>query len=93
MAVKAVNDTAGPDGLVPTLLVFSTFPRISIKDITTTTVVERGKAIRKAMKEVAELHAKRHVTEALRTRNGPNISDVLDLAIGEKVLVYRENKG
>jgi hypothetical protein len=93
MAVKAVNDTAGPDGLVPTLLVFGTFPRMSIKDTTTTTVVERGKAIRKAMKEVAELHAKRHVTEALRTRNGPNISDVLDLAIGEKVLVYRENKG
>jgi hypothetical protein len=29
MAVKAVNDTAGPDGLVPTLLVFGTFPRIS----------------------------------------------------------------
>lgn len=27
MAVKAVNDTAGPDGLVPTLLVFGAYPR------------------------------------------------------------------
>ena len=26
MAVKAVNDTAGPDSLVPTLLVFGAYP-------------------------------------------------------------------
>jgi hypothetical protein len=29
MAVKAVNDTAGPDGLVPTLLVFGAYPRMT----------------------------------------------------------------
>ena len=29
MAVKAVNDTAGLDGLVPTLLVYGAYPRIS----------------------------------------------------------------
>jgi hypothetical protein len=29
MAVKAVNDTAGHDSLVPTLLVFGTYPRLS----------------------------------------------------------------
>ncbi len=28
MAFKAINDIAGPDGLVPTLLVFVTYPRI-----------------------------------------------------------------
>ena len=32
MAVKAVNDTAGPNGLVPTLLVFGAFPRMSELD-------------------------------------------------------------
>ena len=32
MAVKAVNDTAGPDGLVPTLLVFGAYPRMSELD-------------------------------------------------------------
>jgi hypothetical protein len=26
MVVKAVNDTAGPDGIVPTLLVFRAYP-------------------------------------------------------------------
>ena len=29
MAVKAVNDTAGPDSLVPTLLVFGAYPRMT----------------------------------------------------------------
>src|SRR5262249_19255990 len=28
MAVKALNDTAGPNGLVPTLLVFGAYPRV-----------------------------------------------------------------
>jgi hypothetical protein len=29
IAVKALNDTAGPNGLVLTLLVFGTYPRIN----------------------------------------------------------------
>jgi hypothetical protein len=32
MAVKAVNDTAGPNGLVPTLLVYGAYLRISKLD-------------------------------------------------------------
>ena len=32
MAVKAVNDTTGPNGLVPTLLVYGAYPRISKLD-------------------------------------------------------------
>ena len=32
MAVKAVNDTAGPDGLMPTLLIFGAFPQLSRED-------------------------------------------------------------
>jgi hypothetical protein len=93
MAIKAVNDTAGPDGLVPTLLVFGTYPRMTTTDTPSLTVTERGKAITKAMKQIAELHAKRQVTDALRQRNGPNISDTLDVPIGGDVLVYREDKG
>ena len=29
IAVKAINDLASPDGLIPTLLVFSAYPRIT----------------------------------------------------------------
>jgi hypothetical protein len=93
MAIKAVNDTAGPDGLVPTLLVFSTYSRMTTTDTPSLTVTKRGKAITKAIKQIAELHTKRQVTNALKQRNRLNISDTLDVLIGEDVLVYREDKG
>jgi hypothetical protein len=56
-------------------------------------VTEHGKAITKAIKQIAELHAKRQVTDVLRQQNGPNISDTLDVLIGKDVLIYREDKG
>ena len=50
---------------MPTLLVFGIFPRMNINDILLIITVKRGKAIRKAMKEITKLYAKRHVIEAL----------------------------
>jgi hypothetical protein len=38
MAFKALNDTAGPDGLVPTLLVFGAYPRMVESDLPSPTV-------------------------------------------------------
>jgi hypothetical protein len=92
IAIKAVNNTAGPDGLVSTLLVFGTYPRITTTDTPSLTVTEHGKAITKAIKQIAELHAKRQVTDVLRQQNRPNISDTLNVLIGRDVLVYREDK-
>jgi hypothetical protein len=93
MAIKAVNDTAGPDGLVPTLLVFGTYPQMTTTDTPSFMVTERDKAITKAIKQIAELYAKRQVTDVLRQRNRPNISNTLDVPIGGDVLVYRKDKG
>jgi hypothetical protein len=73
--------------------VFSTYSRITTTDTLSFTVTERGKAIIKAIKQIAELHAKRQVTDALRQRNGLNISDTLDVLISKNVLVYRKDKG
>ncbi|KAK1989617.1 hypothetical protein LX36DRAFT_594372, partial [Colletotrichum falcatum] len=70
LAVKAVNNTAGPDGLVPTLLVFGAYPRISDNSPPSPSTLQRGEAVKKAMDEVRQLHAKRQVSEALATRNG-----------------------
>ena len=58
MAVKAVNDTAGPNGIVPTLLVYGAYPRISKLDPPTPSVTERAAVIRKAMAEIVKLRAK-----------------------------------
>jgi hypothetical protein len=55
MAFKAINDTAGPDRLVPTLLVFGAYPRMVESDAPSTTVTQRAIAIKKAMVEVQKL--------------------------------------
>jgi hypothetical protein len=65
MAIKTVNNTTGPDGLVLTLLVFSTYPQITTTDTPSLTVTEHSKAITKAIKQIAELHTKKQVTNAL----------------------------
>jgi hypothetical protein len=93
MATKAVNDTAGPDGLVPTLLVYGTYPRMTTSDNPSPTVTERGRAIEKAMKQVVEMYTKRQVRDALKQRNGLRTSKTLGVLIGGEVLVYREGKG
>ena len=64
MAVKAVNNTASLDGLVPTLLVFRAYPHLS-PDSLSPTITEWAKAIRKAIVEVANLQAQQQVYEAL----------------------------
>ena len=41
MAVKAVNNTTSPNGLVPTLLVYGAYLRISKLDPPAPTIMER----------------------------------------------------
>jgi hypothetical protein len=50
MAVKAVNNTAGPNGLVPTLLVYRAYPRMGKLDPPAPSVMDRAAAIRKAVR-------------------------------------------
>jgi len=52
MAVKAINDLAGPNRIVPTLLVFRAYPRITKMDALSLSVTKRAKVIRAATKEV-----------------------------------------
>jgi hypothetical protein len=90
MAFKAINDTAGPNGLVPTLLVFGAYPRMAESDAPSPTVTQRASAIKRAMEAVRKLRAERQVADALNMRNGPNTSAIQDLPQGSLVLVWRE---
>lgn len=90
MAVKSVNDTAGPNGLVPTLLVFGAYPRMHSMDPPAPTIIQRAAAIEKAMHEVRKIYAERQVADALNTRNGPQVDSVHNLSINSDVLVFRE---
>jgi hypothetical protein len=93
MAVKAVNDSAGPDGIVPTLLVFGAYPRLTRDSPPSPSITKRAKAIHKAIKEVRRLLAERQVTDALGIRNGPNTKKLLELLLQSDVRVWREKDG
>ena len=54
MAVKAVNNTAALDGLVPTLLVYGAYLRMSNLDPPAPSITERVAVIRKAMAEYSQ---------------------------------------
>ena len=58
MAVKAINNTAGPNRLVPTLLVYGAYLRISKLDPPAPSVTERATIIRKAIAKIVKLWAK-----------------------------------
>jgi hypothetical protein len=87
MAIKAINDTAGPNGLVPTLLVFETYPRLSPLSPPFPPIIARAAAVRKAMAEVRKLKAERQMAEALTTRNGPSVAEVAQLLFQNKVRI------
>jgi hypothetical protein len=93
MAVKAINDSAGPDGIVPTLLVFGAYPRITKDSPPNPSISARAEAVRKAMKEIQRIHAKRQINEALAMRNGPNTLDTINLPIQSDVRVWRDKDG
>jgi len=57
IAVKAVNNSAGLDRLVPTLLVFGAYPQITNNSPPSLSVTQRAEAIRKAIKEVRRIYA------------------------------------
>ena len=58
MAVKAVNNTTGPNRLVPTLLVYRAYLRISNLDPPAPSIIERAAIIRKAMAKIVKFRAK-----------------------------------
>jgi hypothetical protein len=93
MAVKALNDTAGPNGIVPTLLVFGAYPRINNDSPPSPNIVQRAEAVQKAMRMLKSIRAEVDINRAINTRNGPNTHEVLSLPLRSEVMVWRENKG
>jgi hypothetical protein len=87
MTFKAVNDTAGPDGLVPTLLVYGALSRMVEYDAPSPTIAQYSAALKKATMEIQKLRAKRLVADALGTRNRPSTTEIHDLTINSDVLV------
>ncbi|TIC89479.1 hypothetical protein CH35J_012864 [Colletotrichum higginsianum] len=93
-AIKSVSDTAGPDGLVPTLVVFGAYPRMADGSPPSPDITPRVEAIRKASAAVGKIHAKRQVNDALATHHGPDTAALKrSRPVGPQVRVWRETKG
>ena len=91
LAVKAMNDTLGPEGYVPSVLVFGEYPRVhtkSEKPPPKKTLSERSKIAALARKECESIMAKMKVDRALRHRIPPNADHKYD--IGSQILIWRE---
>ena len=58
MAVKAINNTASPNRLVPTLLVYGAYLRISNLGPPALSIIERVAIIRKVIAKIVKLRAK-----------------------------------
>lgn len=93
MAVKAINDTGGLDGLVPTLLVFGAYPHMHSMDPPVPSIIQRAVTIKKAMEEVRKIRAENQIADALNTRNRPLVDLVHNLSLNSHVLVWREGNG
>jgi hypothetical protein len=86
--VKALNDCAGPNGLIPTLVVFGTLPQLPMLQ------GRIGLHVRElsiaAMSEYREYVAERRIREALRSRESKSMA--ITYQLGSEVLGYQETK-
>jgi hypothetical protein len=79
MTVKAINNSARPNGIVFTLLVFGVYSRLTEIDPSSPLVIKKAEAICAATKKVCRLYTKRQVKDALAMRNSLNTKNTLNL--------------
>ena len=91
LSIKAMNDTLGPEGIMPSTLVFGEFPSLRAYQgpvIPRPTLAERAQAALSARRYVCQNLAKTRVQRALK-HNAPPGTD-RTYQPGEKVLVWPE---
>ena len=92
-AVKAMNDTLGPEGLVPSALVFGEYPQIRARSENATerpTTAQRGEVAEMARKEMSRIMATMKTRRALHHAVPPSCDRTYEL--GDKVLIWREKQ-
>jgi hypothetical protein len=81
IVIKTINDSAGPDNIIPILLVFRAYLRITNNSLLSLTTIKKTKAIRKTSNKIRKFYAKQHINDTLRIRNSPDIIEILQLPI------------
>ena len=85
--IKSINDSAEPDELISTLLIFDVYSRMHDFDSSSSIVSQRATTIRKAMNEIQKIRVERQINDALNTRNESIVSSLHDLSLNSNVLI------
>lgn len=88
MFFKAINNSIGSNKLVPILLVFDAYFRITKLDVLSLSIIQHAMALQKVIGDVQRCTTFRQVNNALNTQNGPSIWSVHDLPINSSILIY-----
>jgi len=89
ITVKAVNNIAGPDGLVPTLLASDAYPQISELNLPPPSTTQQATAIQWVI-EVSKIGTMRQLNGVLNQRNGLSVTTIHNLPLNLDVLVRRK---
>jgi hypothetical protein len=90
MTFKTLNDSINFDDLIFTLFVFDAYFRMIEMNASSSTIIQRFIAMRKAMNEVRKLNVIRQLNDALNIRNDSSSILIHNLLLNSDVLVYRE---
>lgn len=78
---------------MPTLLVFGALPRLGLPtDPHTALTFKRAVALQNATAALSKSFASRQVRDALKTKNGSDVTDIHKTTIGSPILVCRPDK-
>jgi hypothetical protein len=89
-----MNDTVGPNGLIPTLLVFGTMPQLPLQRGRLSPYSgqeQRDVALKAALSKYQKYVSERRLHEAFRAKKSPSMYS--QYRSWDKVLVYRERSG
>jgi hypothetical protein len=92
MTFKIINDSIELDELILILLVFEAYFRMIEMNVSSSTIIQRAIAMRKAMKDVQKFIVTRQMNDALNTRNDLIITFIHGLSLNSSVLIFRESK-
>ncbi len=91
MIVKAINDTVDSDELILILLIFETYSRMHVMNLSISLITHRAIVIKKAMIEIKKFRVERQIVDVLNTRNESIIISIHDLSLNSDVLVWRKS--
>jgi hypothetical protein len=79
ITVKAINDSARPNGIILTLLVFGAYLQLTKINPSSPLVIKRAKAIYIATKKVCCFYTKRQIKNTFIIHNSLNTKNTLNL--------------